>query len=128
MTVFAPPPPDRPIAATANVMPGRRRGGLPVAAVVPRRWRAALLLGVAQVARRMADSGWPWDARPARVPVAELKVQDGMVRMGRAHGAGDFEVNPWLVPVINNEIRLQKPPFPYWCSAVLFKWFGFSEW
>src|SRR5947207_12011272 len=32
-----------------------------------------------------------------------------------------------MVPVLNGEIRLQKPPLPYWCSAILFRLFGI-EW
>ena len=36
-------------------------------------------------------------------------------------------MNPWLTPVLNRAVRLQKPPLPYWCAAVLFKLFGFGE-
>jgi 4-amino-4-deoxy-L-arabinose transferase-like glycosyltransferase len=63
---------------------------------------------VAQTARQMAASGWPWQARALHT------VEAG-------------PVNPWIVPVINGQIRLQKPPLPYWFVAVLFRAFGFDE-
>ena len=34
----------------------------------------------------------------------------------------------WLVPRYNGELRLQKPPLPYWLSAVSFKAFGVGAW
>lgn len=34
----------------------------------------------------------------------------------------------WLVPRYNGELRLQKPPLPYWLSAMSFKAFGVGAW
>src|SRR5689334_620823 len=82
---------------------------------------------VAQVARQMAESGWPWNARLVEVPQVEVRVgPEGERLSAKSDGSTQF-VNPWLVPVINGQIRLQKPPLPYWCSAVLFRTFGFGE-
>jgi 4-amino-4-deoxy-L-arabinose transferase-like glycosyltransferase len=66
---------------------------------------------VVQTARQMAVSGWPWQSPRVSVP----------------HGTERIDVNPWIVPVLNGEIRLKKPPLPYWSDAVLFRWVGFSE-
>jgi len=79
---------------------------------------------VAQVARVMADSGWPWNARPVEVAPARLIKRDGMIRLSPDPEAPPVRVNPWLVPVLNDEIRLQKPPLPYWCAAILFRLAG----
>jgi 4-amino-4-deoxy-L-arabinose transferase-like glycosyltransferase len=38
-----------------------------------------------------------------------------------------MHVNPWLVPVLNGQVRLQKPPLPYWCTAIGFELFGVGE-
>ena len=84
---------------------------------------------VAQTARQMAVAGWPWDAQRVVVPVVKMQdIGGGVMRLAPAKGEGDFEVNPWLVPVLNGEVRLQKPPLPYWCAAICFKLFGVSEW
>lgn len=83
---------------------------------------------VAQVARRMAQSGWPWQAR--LFPVVEVEIGEtdkGKLRlMPRADGRM-LTVNPWMIPVIGHDIRLQKPPLPYWCSATAFLVMGTSE-
>jgi Dolichyl-phosphate-mannose-protein mannosyltransferase len=34
----------------------------------------------------------------------------------------------WLIPSLNGEIRVRKPPLAYWMAAVSFKLFGVSEW
>ncbi|MBC8108485.1 MAG: glycosyltransferase family 39 protein [Anaerolineae bacterium] len=81
---------------------------------------------VAQTARTMADSGWPWNARP--VHVSGFVESNESQRLAPAQLPGDRDtVNPWLFPVINDAIRLQKPPLPYWVTAVVFKLFGVSE-
>src|SRR4051794_31889196 len=113
---------------------------------IPRRWRPAFLLAlalvvflpmvgardivtshearVAQTARQMAAVGWPWAARAVSVPVVAVREVDGMKRLAPLPGAGTMDVNPWLVPVLNGQVRLQKPPLPYWCAAVLFRLTG----
>src|SRR4051794_3047519 len=118
----------------------------PPATPIPRRWRPAFLLclalvvflpmvgardivtsheaRVAQTARQMAAVGWPWAARRVSVPVVAVREVDGMKRLAPLPGAGTMEVNPWLVPVLNGQVRLQKPPLPYWCAAVLFRLTG----
>ncbi|HEX4793096.1 MAG TPA: glycosyltransferase family 39 protein [Humisphaera sp.] len=80
---------------------------------------------VAQPARQMAASGWPWAAKPA--DVAPVVLRQGNVRLAPDWSAEPIHVNPWLVPVLNGQIRLQKPPLPYWCEAVFFRLFHFSE-
>ena len=83
---------------------------------------------VTQVARRMAQSGWPWQARLFPVVQVEVgKTDKGELRlMPRADGRM-LAVNPWMIPVIGHDIRLQKPPLPYWCSATAFLVLGTSE-
>lgn len=34
----------------------------------------------------------------------------------------------WIVPRVNGEVRLQKPPLAYWLSAISFMVFGVHEW
>lgn len=82
---------------------------------------------VAQVARQMAASGWPWDATPVAVDRVRPVKRFGVVRLMPDPGAERLKVNPWIVPVLNQRIRLQKPPLAYWCAAVLFRWFGTGE-
>jgi 4-amino-4-deoxy-L-arabinose transferase-like glycosyltransferase len=114
---------------------------------IPRRWRPCLLFAlglalylplvgsrdivtshegrVAQTAREMAASGWPWAAKPMRVPPVHLaRRADGAMRLEPAPGEPPVDLNPWLVPTLNGVVRLQKPPLPYWCAAVLFKLAG----
>src|SRR2546425_690415 len=76
---------------------------------------------VAQTARVMAASGWPWSVQPVSVPVMRMVEIDGIKQLLPDPGKGEMQVNPWLVPVINNQLRLQKPPLPYWCSAMVFR-------
>ena len=59
---------------------------------------------VALTAQTMAESGWPWNA----MPIAARDRDQSIV-----------SVNPWLIPVFQGNIRLQKPPLPYWCAATL---------
>ena len=82
---------------------------------------------VAQVAREMAAAGWPWDA--AKVDVARVRPvkRAGMLRLAPEPDAPLIRVNPWVVPILNGEVRLQKPPLPYWCAAVLFRLVGVNE-
>lgn len=85
---------------------------------------------VVQTARMMAVSGWPWNAKAVSVPAVHLVQRadlEGALRLDPDPDAPALKVNPWLVPVLNGEIRLQKPPLPYWCSAILFRLFG-VEW
>jgi 4-amino-4-deoxy-L-arabinose transferase-like glycosyltransferase len=79
---------------------------------------------VAQTAREMAASGWPWRAALVEVPAAHLVVEGGRKSLRADPSAPPLRVNPWVVPVLTGEIRLQKPPLPYWCAAVLFRLFG----
>jgi len=80
---------------------------------------------VVQTARAMAAAGWPWAAKSVDVAPVKLFNRPGEALDLRADpDAPTFPVNPWLVPILNGEIRLQKPPLPYWCSAILFKVFG----
>ncbi|MDB5323243.1 MAG: family glycosyltransferase, 4-amino-4-deoxy-L-arabinose transferase [Phycisphaerales bacterium] len=83
---------------------------------------------VVQTARQMAESGWPWNATPATVPAVRLNQTPGdtsnVLRLDPDPTAPPLLVNPWLIPVLNDEIRLQKPPLPYWTSAILFKLAG----
>ena len=82
---------------------------------------------VAQTARQMAAVGWPWEGGTTPVPVVAVREVDGMKTLAPVPGGETFEVNPWLVPVMSGMVRLQKPPLPYWCSAVMFNLFGFGE-
>lgn len=77
---------------------------------------------VVQTARQMAESGWPWNARLMSVPAVKLAPdEEGSTRPYPDYSAPPLQVNPWLVPVLNEELRLQKPPLPYWVCAVVFK-------
>ena len=83
---------------------------------------------VTQVARRMAESGWPWQAR--LFPVVEVErreIAPGVLRLAPRADGRMLAVNPWMIPVIGHDIRLQKPPLPYWCSATAFLVMGTSE-
>src|SRR4051812_10514300 len=62
---------------------------------------------VAQTARIMAASGWPSSAQPVSVPVMRMVEIDGMKALLADPGKGEMQVNPWLVPVINLQLRLQ---------------------
>ena len=69
---------------------------------------------VGLTARAMADAGPPWAATP--------------VRVGLPRGRGSADVNPWLIPVFEGSVRLQKPPVPYWTSAGLMRLGVRGEW
>jgi len=80
---------------------------------------------VAQTAREMAASGWPWAARPVETPPAGL-VRDelGVMEVVARYDLPPMRVNPWVTPLLGGELRLKKPPLPYWCAALLFKLAG----
>lgn len=79
---------------------------------------------VVQVAREMAASGWPWNAELVEVPAVEVVKVHGRTETRAREDGSTWRVNPWLIPVINGQVRLQKPPLPYWTVAVLFRLFG----
>lgn len=82
---------------------------------------------VVQTARQMAEAGWPWNAKPVTIPRSELvKTDTGEKLLPRADGA-TMSVNPWIVPIMNGQVRLQKPPLPYWVTAFLYRTIGVSE-
>jgi 4-amino-4-deoxy-L-arabinose transferase-like glycosyltransferase len=83
---------------------------------------------VVQVARHMAAAGWPWRADRVQVPAVGITYIEGnALRLGPVPDRPPLRVNPWLVPVLNGQVRLQKPPLPYWCLATLFRLFGLDE-
>jgi 4-amino-4-deoxy-L-arabinose transferase-like glycosyltransferase len=82
---------------------------------------------VVQTARAMSESGTPWNATLATVPAMELREINGMKRMRPTENKPPMQVNPWLVPVMSGEMRLQKPPLPYWLAAICFQLFGYDE-
>ncbi len=84
---------------------------------------------VAQTARQMAEAGWPWNAASVTIPSVGWRTEiDGTKRLLSDPSLPPLTVNPWIVPVINGQARLQKPPLPYWVTAVCFKLFGVNEW
>lgn len=82
---------------------------------------------VAQVAREMAAAGWPWSASTIDVARVRVVKRLGILRLAADPAAPPLRVNPWIVPILNGEVRLQKPPLPYWCAAVLFRLMGVNE-
>jgi 4-amino-4-deoxy-L-arabinose transferase-like glycosyltransferase len=76
----------------------------------------------------MSDAGWPWRASGVRVRVPELAP--GGARAGvKADSEHVITINPWIVPVLESQVRLQKPPLPYWCTATLFGVLGIdAQW
>jgi 4-amino-4-deoxy-L-arabinose transferase-like glycosyltransferase len=79
---------------------------------------------VGQSARVMAASGWPWDARLAEAAAMGVRPDlAGQYAVPR-FDIPPLRVNPWLVPVLNGQIRLQKPPLPNWCAATLYRLTG----
>jgi len=80
---------------------------------------------VAQTARAMAESGAPWRAQKRLVPRPVLMEENGQKRFRDSTDL--ININPWIVPVMNGQIRLNKPPLPYWCSAAAYRIFGVSE-
>jgi hypothetical protein len=82
---------------------------------------------VVQTARAMAHSGWPWRAKPVTVPAVRMTRGGHTGQMWVLQpdpAAPPLRLNPWLVPVLNDTVRLQKPPLPYWCTALAFRQFG----
>lgn len=79
---------------------------------------------VAQTARVMAHSGWPWNAQKVEVPSVTLHDRQGIIRLAPGARSQTIQVNPWMIPVLDGRIRLQKPPLPYWCDAVVFRLMG----
>jgi 4-amino-4-deoxy-L-arabinose transferase-like glycosyltransferase len=82
---------------------------------------------VVLVARAMADAGWPWNAKKIDVPQVQVIQTLHGERLASVTDGSTMAVNPWIVPVINGDIRLQKPPLPYWCAAILFRLIGFGD-
>ena len=82
---------------------------------------------VGQVAREMAESGWPWSAATVDVDPVHLVRRGGVLRLAADPDAPAMHVNPWIVPILSGQVRLQKPPLPYWCAAVAYRIFGKSE-
>ena len=82
---------------------------------------------VAQTAREMART-WPWQNGEAdRLHVDRVVLTDigsGVLRLYPADDGSTVSVNPWLVPVLQGLIRLQKPSLPYWCAAIPLKLFS----
>lgn len=83
---------------------------------------------VFQTAREMAATGWAWNSKGLDVPGVEfVRLPDGRKFFRTADDKPPMHVNPWIVPVMNDRIRLQKPPLPYWLDATLFRLIGFNE-
>ncbi|HEY1684302.1 MAG TPA: glycosyltransferase family 39 protein, partial [Tepidisphaeraceae bacterium] len=83
---------------------------------------------VVQSARMMAATGWPWSNPGVDVPAVEFYHDpDGRKFFRHNPGQPPLHVNPWLIPVAAGEIRLQKPPLPYWMAAVFYRWFHYDE-
>jgi 4-amino-4-deoxy-L-arabinose transferase-like glycosyltransferase len=79
---------------------------------------------VGQTARLMAASGWPWDAQPADAAAMGVRPDsEGQYAVPR-FDIPPLRVNPWLIPVLNGQVRLQKPPLPNWCAAALYRLTG----
>jgi 4-amino-4-deoxy-L-arabinose transferase-like glycosyltransferase len=83
---------------------------------------------VAESAREMVAVGWPWSGQRTLIQPSRVVHLGPIIRLEPDQNAPPMAVNPWIVPLLNGEARLQKPPLPYWCAAVLFQLFGFSEW
>ncbi|HEX2974067.1 MAG TPA: phospholipid carrier-dependent glycosyltransferase [Tepidisphaeraceae bacterium] len=81
---------------------------------------------VAQTAREMAEAGWPWKATPLQVPGVALTETPGGLRLAAQADKPPLQINPWGVPTINGQIRLQKPPLPYWVAAVMYRFTGIT--
>ncbi|HTL31269.1 MAG TPA: glycosyltransferase family 39 protein, partial [Tepidisphaeraceae bacterium] len=75
----------------------------------------------------MASVGAPWNGASVEVPTVALVRTEGVLRLAARPGSPPMHVNPWFVPVINDQVRLQKPPLPYWCAAAFFRFFSTNE-
>src|SRR4051794_10608073 len=107
-------------SATSSIVRPMRDRSTPFGQFVWRRWRAWFLFAlglalylplvgsrdivtshegrVAQAAREMAASGWPWAAREVEVPATKLmRREDGALRLAPAPDEPPIHVNPWLV-------------------------------
>jgi 4-amino-4-deoxy-L-arabinose transferase-like glycosyltransferase len=82
---------------------------------------------VAQTAREMADSGWPWSAKPVATPTVGLVDTREGKRLRPRQDKPPLMVNPWLVPLIDSQVRIQKPPLPYWVVAATYRLTGTNE-
>jgi 4-amino-4-deoxy-L-arabinose transferase-like glycosyltransferase len=83
---------------------------------------------VAQTARLMAATGWPWSNAGVDVPAIEFyRDPNGRKYFRHTVGQPPIHVNPWLIPVAAGEVRLQKPPLPYWFAAIFYRIFHFNE-
>jgi 4-amino-4-deoxy-L-arabinose transferase-like glycosyltransferase len=82
---------------------------------------------VGQTARLMAASGWPWNARPVEAAAMGVRPDSAGQYSVPRFDIPPLHVNPWLVPVLNGQIRLQKPPLPNWCAATLYRLTGRSS-
>jgi 4-amino-4-deoxy-L-arabinose transferase-like glycosyltransferase len=82
---------------------------------------------VAQTAREMALAGWPWNAKPVAAPAVGLVDTPEGKRLRALGNQATIEVNPWAVPLLNGQIRLQKPPLPYWVAAIGYRVAGVGE-
>ncbi|MEA2707844.1 MAG: hypothetical protein QOF78_445 [Phycisphaerales bacterium] len=103
----------------------RRRNGLALAGVTTLVFIAAINADpivtshearVALTAQTMADSGWPWRSATVRATLAGKENEPPLT------------VNPWVIPVFEGGVRLQKPPLPYWCAAIWMRLIGPGEW
>jgi 4-amino-4-deoxy-L-arabinose transferase-like glycosyltransferase len=81
---------------------------------------------LAGTAREMSDSGWPWDAAPVRVALPEFHWDESGSRAPSLSDGAMILVNPWIIPILGDELRLKKPPLPYWAAAVSFRLLGVS--
>jgi len=72
---------------------------------------------VLDTARTMLASGVPWHST-IEVQIPVLRHYDGDLEFSNAGSRSSTFVNPWIVPVCRNVIRVQKPPLPYWMAAI----------
>ena len=80
---------------------------------------------VAQTARIMNAAGSFW-TNPKMIVARPVLVDKGG-RKSLVDSDVTIAVNPWLVPVLNGQIRLNKPPLPYWMTAISFAIFRVNE-
>jgi len=71
---------------------------------------------VLDTARTILEFGAPWnDPIEAAIPV--LVRNDGDLKFSNSGSKRSALINPWIVPVCRDVIRVQKPPLPYWAAA-----------
>lgn len=56
------------------------------------------------------------------------RTQEARVLVTAREMAADTGLLAWLVPRMNGELRLQKPPLAYWIAAALFEWLPDEPW